>query len=492
VTKGRADVQNEALVQAIRHIEDGVAAADGYFRPLTRCLTSALDVRGAFVGGLLPTDGKAELVALWNGERFLEELRYEVDETWIDLFRGGLAQVGPDVSARLALPEWLARLDAQSLIAVSLFTSDGQAIGWLGVLSSRVIEPDCAVPVLQALAPRTAAELKRRDTERSLRLSEERFRRLVEGSPDGIYRLRFEPLARLEYVNEACARILGIPREELTGADADFILQYMHDDSDLPQINAGQAVTLHPLRHWTRPDGREIWTEGRNLPEYDADGRLVGFVGFLRDVSQREEALAELRLLEESERRVLEALPDAVYRLDQEGVCVERVGTGGVADEAAGKAVEQLVAPGAAGDAREAFRRARRSRGVERLKWTEPEGDSHYECRFISMKSGEILLLIRDITAEEWAALEPARQEVRDDVEGEVQRKIAVSNPYNLTFREFTVLHLLSRGLPDKQIAADLGVSLSTATKHVSNILAKMDASSRTEASVRALREGLI
>ena len=65
-------------------------------------------------------------------------------------------------------------------------------------------------------------------------------------------------------------------------------------------------------------------------------------------------------------------------------------------------------------------------------------------------------------------------------------------NPYRLSFRELTVLHLVAAGMSDKEIGAELGISPFTAQKHVSNILAKMSAASRTEAGVRAVREELL
>ena len=65
-------------------------------------------------------------------------------------------------------------------------------------------------------------------------------------------------------------------------------------------------------------------------------------------------------------------------------------------------------------------------------------------------------------------------------------------NPYRLSYREFSILHLLKNGTTDKEIASDLGISVFTVNKHVSNILMKMNAASRTEATIRALQEGLI
>jgi DNA-binding NarL/FixJ family response regulator len=63
---------------------------------------------------------------------------------------------------------------------------------------------------------------------------------------------------------------------------------------------------------------------------------------------------------------------------------------------------------------------------------------------------------------------------------------------YGLSVRELEVLRHVANGLADKQIATELGLSTYTVSKHVSAILAKMEASSRTEAGVRAAREGLI
>lgn len=96
----------------------------------------------------------------------------------------------------------------------------------------------------------------------------------------------------------------------------------------------------------------------------------------------------------------------------------------------------------------------------------------------------------RDITARTRA--EEALEAARDELEGRVESQIVQANPYGLTFREFTVLNLVAAGKPDKKIARDLGISLMTVHKHVGAILGKMNASSRTDAAARALREGLI
>ena len=69
---------------------------------------------------------------------------------------------------------------------------------------------------------------------------------------------------------------------------------------------------------------------------------------------------------------------------------------------------------------------------------------------------------------------------------------MAQDNAYRLTARELLVLRLVADGLRNKEIAEELGISVQTAHKHVSNILLKMHAKSRTAAAVRAVRGGLL
>jgi DNA-binding NarL/FixJ family response regulator len=61
-----------------------------------------------------------------------------------------------------------------------------------------------------------------------------------------------------------------------------------------------------------------------------------------------------------------------------------------------------------------------------------------------------------------------------------------------LTSRELDVLRLVATGKPNKQIAAELAISERTARTHVSHILRKLHLSSRTQAALWAVREGLV
>lgn len=64
--------------------------------------------------------------------------------------------------------------------------------------------------------------------------------------------------------------------------------------------------------------------------------------------------------------------------------------------------------------------------------------------------------------------------------------------PESLTARELEVLELIAEGLPNKAIAARLGISDQTVKFHASSIQGKLGAANRTDAVRRAVRRGLV
>ena len=61
-----------------------------------------------------------------------------------------------------------------------------------------------------------------------------------------------------------------------------------------------------------------------------------------------------------------------------------------------------------------------------------------------------------------------------------------------LTSREIQILSYAAQGYANKRIALELGISVNTVKNFVSGVLAKLDASDRTEAVVIAIKHGII
>jgi DNA-binding NarL/FixJ family response regulator len=64
--------------------------------------------------------------------------------------------------------------------------------------------------------------------------------------------------------------------------------------------------------------------------------------------------------------------------------------------------------------------------------------------------------------------------------------------PESMTPRERDVLRLMVRGLTNPEIARSLALQVSTVKTHVEHIIAKLNASDRTQAAVRAMEMGLL
>ncbi len=73
-----------------------------------------------------------------------------------------------------------------------------------------------------------------------------------------------------------------------------------------------------------------------------------------------------------------------------------------------------------------------------------------------------------------------------------IPRKLFKSTHSNLTQREFEVLKLIVEGKSNAEIAQDLCISEHTAKAHVCNIIQKLVVDDRTQAAVKALKDGII
>lgn len=116
-----------------------------------------------------------------------------------------------------------------------------------------------------------------------------------------------------------------------------------------------------------------------------------------------------------------------------------------------------------------------------------------------ALKAGAISYLLKDITAEELAhairsahagksTLAPEAAQVLIEATRMPAEKIGC----DLTDREREVLALMVKGLNNTQIAERLVISVSTAKFHVSSILSKLQATSRTEAVATAVQNNLV
>ncbi len=114
-----------------------------------------------------------------------------------------------------------------------------------------------------------------------------------------------------------------------------------------------------------------------------------------------------------------------------------------------------------------------------------------------ALRNGAVGYLLKDAEAAEVAAA--IRAAVRGEVhlDSEIARRLTQdlrcgpAGPALLTQRERQILALLGEGRSNREIANILVISERTARTHVSNVLSKLNLTSRTQAALMAIREGL-
>jgi len=113
------------------------------------------------------------------------------------------------------------------------------------------------------------------------------------------------------------------------------------------------------------------------------------------------------------------------------------------------------------------------------------------------LAAGAISYLIKNVTSDELAKAIRAAASGRSTLSPEAARVlIQATRPtkqplFDLTEREQEVLNLVVQGQSNRQIAETLVISITTVKAHISNILSKLQVSSRTEAIAYALKHKL-
>lgn len=338
----------------------------------------------------------------------------------------------------------------------------------------------------------------RQRAEEALRESEERFPAILEAAPIPMVISRMSDGLILR-ASAQLGPTFGLPSE---GMIARKTPEFYHDPADrkalLELVKRDGYVRDYELRV-RKADGSPFWVVV-SVQAITFEGEPALIAGFY-DISERKRAEEALRESEARYRELVENINAVILELDGYGrityisPAVEEM-TGYSPSEVIGRYCIEFVDP------------EDLAAIVHRLQ-NGPLGDRlPTEFRLLS-RCGEILWVqgfhrlilegdrvvgsrgvMTDVS--ELKQLEQALQKAREELEDRVEALMERGDPYGLSFRELTVLHLLAAGESDKEIAILLGISPRTASKHVEHILTKMGVCGRTEAGVRAVRENLI
>ncbi len=140
----------------------------------------------------------------------------------------------------------------------------------------------------------------RMQAEDALRRTEERYRRIVETTNEGVWMLDSE--FRTSFVNGQMAEMLGYKPEEVLGKSV-FDFYFPEDRIRKQQLLERRRQGVHEQfdERLRRKDGSELWVRMAASPISDGDGKFDGAFAMVSDITHRKSAESALR---ESEERL--------------------------------------------------------------------------------------------------------------------------------------------------------------------------------------------
>lgn len=150
-----------------------------------------------------------------------------------------------------------------------------------------------------------------KQAEENLRISEERYRRIVDTAQEGIWLLDAD--AKTTFVNQSLADMLGYRSEELLGHS---LFEFMDEATSMvarQHFGQGQpGISEKYDFRFRRQDGSDLWTIISINPLMDEQGQFLGALGMVIDITQRKQVEAALRDSESKFRSLTERVAAAI------------------------------------------------------------------------------------------------------------------------------------------------------------------------------------
>lgn len=148
---------------------------------------------------------------------------------------------------------------------------------------------------------------------------ERKFRRLAEAAPVAIYQA--DPQGNISYVNQQWAQKLGYSQDELLGTGWQrFVVdaQVYKDDPPWIGFSPENSSRIRTNRFRTS-DGEVIEFQTLNQAEFSPDGKLLGFVGVMFDVTEQAKALRDYDRSEKRFSAFASLSSVGIFRADAKG-----------------------------------------------------------------------------------------------------------------------------------------------------------------------------
>lgn len=160
----------------------------------------------------------------------------------------------------------------------------------------------------------------KKKAEDEIRVSEERFKSIVEHI-DEVFFIQDEHNKHI-YVSPQCEKLIGFTMEELNDNWGNMLIDSPVNQLALKSVKeAVRTGKKQPpyLFEYRSKEGRTVLVEVNETPIVDEAGEFKGFIGAVRDVTERKAMEQALIESEAKFRDIVEASPDPIWEIDISG-----------------------------------------------------------------------------------------------------------------------------------------------------------------------------
>ena len=160
---------------------------------------------------------------------------------------------------------------------------------------------------------------KHKRAERALAESDERYREILNATPDGVWRV--DSGSRTDYVNPRMASMLGYPPEEMIGRElADFMDAEQLEIAEAEMAKArSEGRPLVVENRFLRKDGTSCWARVSHTALTDQHGNYLGGLAIMSDITALKAQAVELRATEHFLAALTDSMAEGMFALNRDG-----------------------------------------------------------------------------------------------------------------------------------------------------------------------------
>ncbi len=299
---------------------------DYFFDTMCHSLSESLGIGMVFVGEYIKNENLIKSISFWNKNKFESEVSYPVDGTPTEVVMktNSIRFYQKDIQEHFPNDPSLAHWNVNSYIGCPLLNSQGEFVGYIGIMDSNPIQN---IPLVQSVlhiySHSLGRELERMNQKKKIEHGELRYKAIYEQSPFGI--IVSSKNGKLT-ANPRFCEMLGYSKSEISELKRKDITHPEDLDVHLELLEAAKKSNIRKAtfrKRYIKKNGKICYAKVSvsnifHTPENNTDNFVL-----VEDITDRLNREKLLRDNQKLTKNIIETAQDAVITFDHNDKVIE-------------------------------------------------------------------------------------------------------------------------------------------------------------------------